>query len=109
VPVTVTDTITVTDTDTDTDSVPRVREPDTDRDTVTDTDSVTDTVTDTDIDTVCTLTMLGSQDESSLIVSFYPPQQAAFGFGHVDLFYAQDADDLVWSPIYQWLSTHEGE
>jgi hypothetical protein len=53
--------------------------------------------------------MLGSQDESSLIVSFYPPQQAAFGFGHVDLFYAQDADDLVWSPIYQWLSTHEGE
>jgi hypothetical protein len=61
VPVTVTDTITVTDTDTDTDAgtVKGVREPDTDRDTVTVTDSVTDT--DTDIDTVSTLTMLGSR------------------------------------------------
>jgi hypothetical protein len=53
-----------------------------------------------------TLTLLGSQDVSSLIVSFYPPEQAAFDFGHVDLFHAQDADDLVWSPIYQWLSSH---
>jgi hypothetical protein len=53
-----------------------------------------------------TLTLLGSQDVSSLIVSFYPPEQAAFDFGHVDLFLAQDADDLVWSPIYQWLSSH---
>jgi hypothetical protein len=53
-----------------------------------------------------TLTLLGSQDVSSLIVSFYPPEQAAFDFGHADLFYAQDADDLVWSPIYQWLSRH---
>jgi hypothetical protein len=53
-----------------------------------------------------TLTLLGSQDVSSLIVSFYPPEQAAFDFGHVDLFYGQGADDLVWSPIYQWLSHH---
>jgi len=56
-----------------------------------------------------TLTLLGSQDVSSLIVSFYPPDQAAFDFGHADLFNAQNADDLVWSPIYQWLSTHQGE
>jgi hypothetical protein len=53
-----------------------------------------------------TLTLLGSQDVSSLIVSFYPPEQAAFDFGHADLFHARDADDLVWSPIYQWLSEH---
>src|SRR6266478_4414283 len=53
-----------------------------------------------------TLTLLGSQDVSSLIVSFYPPEQAAFDFGHVDLFHAQDAENLVWSPIYQWLSRH---
>ena len=53
-----------------------------------------------------TLTFLGSQDVSSLIVSLYPPEQAAFDFGHVDLFHAQHADDLVWSPIYQWLSQH---
>ena len=53
-----------------------------------------------------TLTLLGSQDVSSLIVSFYPPAQAAFDFGHADLFHAQDAENLVWSPIYQWLSRH---
>jgi pimeloyl-ACP methyl ester carboxylesterase len=53
-----------------------------------------------------TLTFLGSQDVSSLIVSFYPPEQAAFDFGHADLFHAQDAENLVWSPIYQWLSQH---
>jgi pimeloyl-ACP methyl ester carboxylesterase len=56
-----------------------------------------------------TLTLLGSQDVSSLIVSFYPPEQAAFDFGHADLFHAQDAENLAWSPIYQWLSLHEGE
>jgi hypothetical protein len=55
-----------------------------------------------------TLTLLvGSQDVSNLIVSFYPPEQAAFDFGHGDLFLAQDAKDLVWSPIYQWLSEHD--
>ena len=27
-------------------------------------------------------------------------------FGHVDLFHAQNAANLVWSPIYQWLSRH---
>jgi hypothetical protein len=53
-----------------------------------------------------TLTLLGSQDVSSLIVSFYPPEQAALDFGHADLFYGQGADDLVWSPICQWLSQH---
>ena len=53
-----------------------------------------------------TLTLLGSQDVSSLIVSFYPPYQAGLDFGHVDLFNAQDAENLVWSPIYQWLSHH---
>ena len=53
-----------------------------------------------------TLTFLGSQDVSNLIVSFYPPEQAAFDFGHADLFHAQDAENLVWSPIYQWLLSH---
>jgi pimeloyl-ACP methyl ester carboxylesterase len=53
-----------------------------------------------------TLTLLGSQDVSNLIVSFYPPYQAAFDFGHADLFHAQDAENLVWSPIYEWLSHH---
>ncbi len=52
------------------------------------------------------LTLLGSQDVSSHIVSFYPPDQAAFDFGHVDLFNARDAQQLVWTPIYNWLARH---
>jgi hypothetical protein len=53
-----------------------------------------------------TLSLLGSKDVSSTIVSFFPPDEAAFDFGHADLFNAQDAKKLVWSPIYKWLSQH---
>lgn len=52
------------------------------------------------------LTLLGSKDVSSHIVSFYPPAEAAFDFGHVDLFNARDAQQLVWTPIYDWLADH---
>ena len=52
------------------------------------------------------LTLLGSKDVSSHIVSFYPSSQAAFDFGHVDLFNARDAQQLVWTPIYNWLAAH---
>src|SRR5439155_5769425 len=38
-----------------------------------------------------TLTLLGSKDVSSKIISFYPPNQAAYDFAHVDLWNAQDA------------------
>jgi hypothetical protein len=52
------------------------------------------------------LTLLGSRDVSSHIVSFDPPDKAAFDFGHVDLFNARDARQLVWTPIYEWLANH---
>ncbi len=52
------------------------------------------------------LTLLGSRDVSSHIVSFYPPSKAAFDFGHVDLFHARHARQLVWRPIYNWLARH---
>lgn len=52
------------------------------------------------------LTLLGSKDVSTHIVSFYPPAQAAFDFGHVDLFYARNAQALVWTAIYNWLVVH---
>jgi hypothetical protein len=52
------------------------------------------------------LTLLGSRDVSSHIVSFDPPDKAAFDFGHVDLFNARDARQLVWTPIYKWLANH---
>jgi hypothetical protein len=52
------------------------------------------------------LTLLGSKDVSSHIISFFPPAEAAMDFGHVDLFRARDAPTLVWTPIYDWLSSH---
>jgi hypothetical protein len=52
------------------------------------------------------LTLLGSKDVSSHIISLLPPAQAAMDFGHVDLFRARDAQSLVWTPIYDWLSQH---
>jgi pimeloyl-ACP methyl ester carboxylesterase len=54
-----------------------------------------------------TLSLLGSTDVSNHIVSFYPPDQQAFDFGHVDLFYAEDAQKLLWSNILQWLKKHQ--
>jgi hypothetical protein len=52
------------------------------------------------------LTLLGSKDITTHIVSFFPPDKAAFDFGHVDLFYARQAQQLVWRPIYDWLAQH---
>jgi hypothetical protein len=52
------------------------------------------------------LSLLGSGDVSHYIVSFYPPAEAAYDFGHVDLFFAHDAEQLVWTPIYNWLAQH---
>jgi pimeloyl-ACP methyl ester carboxylesterase len=53
------------------------------------------------------LSLLGSTDVSNHIVSFYPSEQQAFDFGHVDLFYAENAQKLLWSDILQWLKKHE--
>jgi hypothetical protein len=55
---------------------------------------------------VYSLTLLGSKDVSRHIVTFYPADKAAFDFGHVDLFNARDAQQLVWTPIYDWLARH---
>ena len=53
-----------------------------------------------------TLSLLGSKDVTHHIISFYPPPQQALDFGHVDLFYADDAQDLVWEDILDFLQKH---
>jgi hypothetical protein len=50
-----------------------------------------------------TLSLLGSRHVTNHIVSFYPPEDQALDFGHVDLFYADNAQDLVWSDILVFL------
>ena len=54
-----------------------------------------------------TLSLLGSKDVTHHIVSFYPPPQQAFDFGHVDLFYADNAQDLAWEDILDFLQKQE--
>jgi hypothetical protein len=50
-----------------------------------------------------TLSLLGSENISHHIISFYPPDQAYKDFAHVDLFYAQDAQRLVWKDILDFV------
>jgi hypothetical protein len=54
-----------------------------------------------------TLSLLGSKDVTNHIVSFYPPEKQAFDFGHVDLFYADNAQNLVWSDILDFVQRQE--
>jgi hypothetical protein len=47
-----------------------------------------------------------SSSVTTHFVSFIPADQARFDFGHVDLFYALDAAQLVWAPIAAWLQAY---
>jgi pimeloyl-ACP methyl ester carboxylesterase len=52
-----------------------------------------------------TLPLLGSADVSSHVVRLRPAEARAVDFGHADIFMADDAKELVWQPVYEWLST----
>lgn len=53
-----------------------------------------------------TTTLLGSTDVTSLIVQKLPPPQRLFDYGHADLFLANDAEEEVWQPMLEWLTSH---
>jgi pimeloyl-ACP methyl ester carboxylesterase len=53
-----------------------------------------------------TLSRLGSADATSRVVNLYGPEARPVEFGHADLLMADDAKDLVWSPLYDWLVSH---
>lgn len=58
---------------------------------------------------VYTTTLLGSynnNDVDTLIVELYPPEAVALDYGHIDLLFADDAESLVWEPIYNWIKIH---
>jgi len=52
---------------------------------------------------VDTLGRLGSADVSTHLVRLHPAQARAVEFGHADLFLADNARELVWAPIHNWL------
>lgn len=51
-------------------------------------------------------TLLGSSDVTTLNVQLYPSEYRVIDFGHVDLFAAENAEDLVWQPVMEWIEEH---
>jgi pimeloyl-ACP methyl ester carboxylesterase len=49
---------------------------------------------------------LGSTDVTSNVVTLYGPEGRPVEFGHSDLFLADNARELVWKPLYDWLVSH---
>jgi hypothetical protein len=52
---------------------------------------------------IYTTTLLGSSDVTSLIVNKVPATQRLIDYGHADLFLANDAEELVWTPMLEWI------
>ncbi|HVF66374.1 MAG TPA: hypothetical protein VM914_01835 [Pyrinomonadaceae bacterium] len=55
---------------------------------------------------VDTLARLGSADATAHVVNVYGPGARPVEFGHADLLMADNAKQLVWSPVYDWLVSH---
>ncbi|HEX8352583.1 MAG TPA: hypothetical protein VF611_06785, partial [Pyrinomonadaceae bacterium] len=53
-----------------------------------------------------TLGRLGSADVSSNVVRLYGPEGRPVEYGHSDLFLADNARELVWKPLYDWIVSH---
>ncbi len=52
------------------------------------------------------LDLLGSRDITDLTIQLMSPEEALFDFGHIDLWIADGAPDLVWEPILEWVEAH---
>lgn len=55
-----------------------------------------------------TLGLFGSTDVEILTISLLPPDQIAEDFGHIDIWTAPQAADLVWQPLLNWIVSHPG-
>ena len=53
-----------------------------------------------------TLGRLGSTDVNTNVVKLYGPEGRPVEFGHSDLFLADNAKELVWKPLHDWLVSH---
>ena len=52
---------------------------------------------------VYTTTLLGSSDVTVQVVNLAPAGAEMLDYGHADLIWADNAEELVWEPIYNWL------
>ena len=55
------------------------------------------------------LGLLGSADISELNIQLRPDDEALYDFGHIDLWMANNAQQLVWEPLLQWIVAHSGQ
>lgn len=53
-----------------------------------------------------TLDLVGSDDITRLDVRLHPEEEVLLDFGHVDLYTADNARDLFWQPMLEWIATH---
>jgi hypothetical protein len=56
--------------------------------------------------TTYTMSLLGSDDTEALMIQLFPDEDILTEFGHVDLFTAYNAPELVWEPILDWIEDH---
>ncbi len=49
---------------------------------------------------------LGSSDVTHLSIQLRSDGEEPFDYGHIDIFMADNAEALVWSPMLEWLETH---
>ncbi len=52
------------------------------------------------------LSLLGSDDITDLNLQLRPDDEVLFDFGHIDLWIADSAPELVWDPILEWVEEH---
>jgi hypothetical protein len=52
------------------------------------------------------LTLVGSPDITTLYIQLQSDTQRELDFGHIDLWTATDAPDLVWQPMVDWIDDH---
>jgi hypothetical protein len=52
------------------------------------------------------LGLLGSNDITDMVIQTLPDDQALFDIGHIDIWVADVAPDLVWAPVLDWIEDH---
>jgi hypothetical protein len=55
------------------------------------------------------LTLIGSTDISSLVVRERQIGEELLDYGHIDLLIADNAQDLVWSEVLDWIESHPSD
>ena len=53
------------------------------------------------------LGLVGSKDVSEHLVSTWPPEDVLLDFAHIDMFTAENAPELAWPYLLNWIRGHQ--